>query len=433
MAVLLRDIDGIVEGRWAGDPLYAIGDTHKQTVLHQLEGEACDKDVLDILKDRYVDITPLLIDHLCVRSDVREEFLQAADSDPVLLIDLMHIAEHLGSKHLRQSIKERYKGNWHELYSKRYALLVKTGRSAQVRQIHPQLINNPKPSPDTSFARRQRFYLAETDVERAHVIEVVAIENNVITANVQCCPDTHLDDKPVKGPTTGITYFGKMHNPDKLLALRVLLSCWNNLPSGLHFSSLAVEKSEARSLHERAAYCTELATLSKLVWRRPTSIWEARHTAGYPNRHRWIGKPYRSSSQTGIQVSSGEWEQFEGLHEQAEEYIASVEPFLTENQWYIPLADEVVKWVITVRDPAFVDFLRVGMRWKCFGAGVLCRNCQAVDLGEFVETRHEYNQVHQSHYEERGTVFTINEYRCHACGKQWSEARGTKYRDSGYP
>lgn len=261
MAILLRDADGIVEGRWAGDPLYAVGDTHTQTILHRLElEEECNKNVsaLDILRDKYVDITPLLIAHLCEDLGIKEKFLQAADSDPVMLIDLMNIAQYLGAKDLRGAIVQRYGKDWHELYNGQYALLDETGQSSQIREIHHKLITDPSPSPETHFVQRQIVYQKETTVEQAHAIEIAAIEGNVITAIIQRCPATHLDGKLISQSVSGISYFGKMQKPDKLFVLRVLLSCWNNLPSGIHFLSQVVSKAKAQVLHEQAIYYTTL-------------------------------------------------------------------------------------------------------------------------------------------------------------------------------
>lgn len=66
LSVLLMDVRGEVEGRWAGDSLYVLADESSAGVLHEVERGLPPgrNSALDILETRYTDITPLLFDHL---------------------------------------------------------------------------------------------------------------------------------------------------------------------------------------------------------------------------------------------------------------------------------------------------------------------------------------------------------------------------------
>jgi hypothetical protein len=66
LAVLIGNADGDVGGRWAGDPLFVVGDEHNQTILHWVEegrpkGHSA---AIEILANEYTDITPQLIAYL---------------------------------------------------------------------------------------------------------------------------------------------------------------------------------------------------------------------------------------------------------------------------------------------------------------------------------------------------------------------------------
>lgn len=103
LAILLQDKNGLLEGRWAGEPLYLVDGSSHDTDLHRLEGggSLSEFSALDLLQITYLDLTPLLIAHFCAETRVREAFLQAADSNPALLFYLMQIADTLNAQALR--------------------------------------------------------------------------------------------------------------------------------------------------------------------------------------------------------------------------------------------------------------------------------------------------------------------------------------------
>ena len=433
LAVLLREQDDWLEGRWAGEPLYLIDGASHDTALHRATGDSSltEFSALDLLKINHLDLTPLLIAYFRLETHRREDLVTVADSEPDLWLKLLGIPNALDTHPLRDAILERQPPNWQERYNQLFFRQTSTCRVEQVRQIDSR---QPKPPLlEITLQEQQRRQRREQEPELAHTIEIIKIEGTHVTANLQACPPDLLDGTTIKHGLTGIACYGKMHFPDALFVLRALLSAWNNLSSGIHFTSLAVSTSEAKVLRKQATQYATLKKLSTALLRHPISFSQALPTARHLDQHSWVGKPYLSTSCAGVQISLNRWQAFLTLQQEIREYFPAVQVSLAEQWWDIPKADEIVHLEFTVQDPALIDFLRVGMRWRFFASATLCPHCGAVESGKFINERSEYEQTYEDKYEERGVVFRIFDYKCNVCRRTWNEALTFNYRDSSCP
>ena len=107
-----------VHGLWAGDALYAVGDSSTKSAAHSASS-MLDSDGIEaweILRTEYADITPALIARLC-EGDYVEDFLAAAEKDDCLFANLANLMERLETPKLRYAFINRFGKDWRRRYN----------------------------------------------------------------------------------------------------------------------------------------------------------------------------------------------------------------------------------------------------------------------------------------------------------------------------
>jgi hypothetical protein len=117
VAVLIQDNRQGAIGLWAGDALYAIGDSSLESAVHRASSGSYREGIeaWEILRSEFLNITSALVAYLC-EHDFGEGFLKAAESNEILFVNLANLVEQHGLKKFGHAFLKYFGSDWRRRY-----------------------------------------------------------------------------------------------------------------------------------------------------------------------------------------------------------------------------------------------------------------------------------------------------------------------------
>jgi len=102
---------------WIGDPLVLVGDDAEPSEIELLKPfQRSIEDAYHIVTEQFDDITINLIAHLCTRPFILEEFVELAEKEYHVFLNLAHAVTYLRAPHIEIELEKRFGKDWRKRY-----------------------------------------------------------------------------------------------------------------------------------------------------------------------------------------------------------------------------------------------------------------------------------------------------------------------------